>query len=81
MEKLAFQTALTYEVENSKAAVALAEEGVTLHDWSAEDRAAFRAAARGAWEGWAERTPEAREIVDSNYGFMEVLGLAEAKTD
>ena len=43
MQKLAFQTALTFEVENAKAAAQLAEQGVTLYDWSPEDREAFRA--------------------------------------
>jgi TRAP-type C4-dicarboxylate transport system substrate-binding protein len=75
MQKLAFQTAMTFEVENAKAAVALADQGVTLYDWSEEDRAAFRDAALGAWEGWADRTPEARAIVDSHKEFMGVLGL------
>ena len=34
MQKLSFQTALTFEVENAKAAAQLAEKGTTLHNWS-----------------------------------------------
>ncbi|MEM9010982.1 MAG: TRAP transporter substrate-binding protein [Pseudomonadota bacterium] len=75
MQKLAFQTALTFEVKNSEAAAQLREQGVTLHDWSVEDRAAFRAAAQQAWQGWADRTPEARVLVDSHMEFLGQLGL------
>lgn len=79
MQKLAFQTALTFEVENAKAATRLPEEGVTLHSWSDEQRAQFRTAALEAWETWADRTPEAREMVDRHYEFMDVLGLRQTQ--
>jgi TRAP-type C4-dicarboxylate transport system substrate-binding protein len=79
MQKLAFQTALTFEVENAKAAKEIAAKGVTLYDWSDEQRAEFRTAALEAWETWADRTPEAREIVDHHYEFMELLGLRESE--
>jgi TRAP-type mannitol/chloroaromatic compound transport system substrate-binding protein len=75
MQKLAFQTALTFEIKNSEAAAKLRAANVTLHDWSAEDRAAFRKAAQGAWQGWAEKTPEARALVDSHTAFLKQLGL------
>jgi len=77
MQKLAFQTAMAFEVENAKAAAQLAERGITLHDWSAEDRQAFRQAAQTNWERWAEKSPEAREMVDSHVAFMDILGLVE----
>ncbi|RNF35016.1 TRAP transporter substrate-binding protein [Paracoccus methylarcula] len=75
MQKLAFQTALTFEVENAKAAAELEKQGVTLHDWSTEDRAAFREAAQSAWQEWAAKTPEAKALVDSHVDFMTQLGL------
>ena len=56
-------------------------QGITLHDWSQEDRQTFRSAARDAWEGWAEKTPEAREIVDSHQEFMSLLGLTDGQTE
>ena len=77
MQKLAFQTALTFEVKNNEAAAALREKGITLYDWSAEDRMAFRQAAQRAWQGWAEKTPEARALVDSHMAFLKKLGLAQ----
>ena len=77
MQKLSFQTALTFEVENNEAAAKLREQGVTLHNWSADDRAAFRTAAQTAWQGWADKTPEARALVDSHVEFMKVLGLVK----
>ena len=79
MQKLAFQTAMTFEVENAKAAAKLPEQGVTLHNWSDEQRAQFRTAALEAWETWADRTPEAREIVDAHYQFMDLLGLRKTQ--
>ena len=75
MQKLAFQTALTFEVANNEAAAQLAEQGVTLHDWSDEDRAAFRKAAQETWTEWGQKTPEAQALVDSHLAFMEQLGL------
>jgi TRAP-type C4-dicarboxylate transport system substrate-binding protein len=75
MQKLALQTALTFEKANAEAAAMLTEQGVTLYDWSTEDRAAFRAAAQKAWEGWAEKTPEARALVDSHKAYLAQLGL------
>jgi TRAP-type mannitol/chloroaromatic compound transport system substrate-binding protein len=77
MQKLAFQTALTFEVKNNEAAAMLREKGVTLYDWSAEDRATFRKAAQSAWQGWADKTPEARALVDSHVAFLKTLGLVK----
>ena len=75
MQKLALQTALTFEKANAEAAAQLKEAGVTLSNWSPEDRAAFRKAAQAAWEGWAEKTPEARALVDSHKAYLKQLGL------
>jgi TRAP-type mannitol/chloroaromatic compound transport system substrate-binding protein len=75
MQKLAFQTSLTFEVMNNEAAAALAEKGISIADWSQEDRASFRKTAQEQWEGWAEKTPEARKLVDSHLAFMKNLGL------
>jgi len=75
MQKLSFQTALTFEVANNEAAAKLRDQGVTLYSWSDEDRATFRQAAQSAWQTWADKTPEARALVDSHVAFMKTLGL------
>ena len=75
MQKLSFQTALTFEVANNQAAAELRDQGVTLFDWSDDDRATFREAAQKAWADWATKTPEAKALVDSHVAFMTQLGL------
>ena len=77
MQKLAFQTALTFEIKNNEAAETLREQGVTLYDWSEEDRATFREAAQTAWADWATKTPEAAALVESHTAFMRQLGLID----
>jgi TRAP-type mannitol/chloroaromatic compound transport system substrate-binding protein len=62
-------------VENGEALATLPQQGVTIYDWSAEDRGVFRDAARQAWEDWATKTPETREIVDSHKAFIDRIGL------
>jgi TRAP-type C4-dicarboxylate transport system substrate-binding protein len=75
LQKMSFQIAMLFEVENQKSAVMLAEKGVTFSDWSTEDRAAFREVAQAAWQDWGDRSPEARSLVDSHIAFMKTLGL------
>ena len=77
MQKLAFQTALTYEVKNNEAAGQLAKDGVRLYRWSAEDRREFRSAAIGVWQDWANKTPETGYLVKSHVAFLRRLGLAD----
>lgn len=64
-------------VENGEAVAALPEQGVTLYDWSPEDRATFRAAAQEAWADWASKTPETAEIVQSHRDFIARIGLGQ----
>ncbi len=75
MQKLALQTALTFEKKNAEAAAKLRTQGVTLYAWSAEDRMIFRKAAQSAWEGWAKKTPEAAALVESHRKYLGQLGL------
>lgn len=77
MQKLAFQTTMAFEVKNAEAATKLQAKGVILDNWSAEDRAKFRAASQAAWAEWAKKTPEAAEMVASHEAFMKELGLAQ----
>ena len=77
MQKLAFQTAITFEIKNAEAAADLVEQGVTLYDWSQEDRNAFRAAAQEAWTDFAAGSEEAEALVESHKAFLQQLGLAD----
>ncbi|MEM8855956.1 MAG: C4-dicarboxylate ABC transporter substrate-binding protein, partial [Pseudomonadota bacterium] len=75
MQKLAFRTTLDYEVDIQRAANELAEAGVTLHDWSPEDRAAFREAAVKAWDEFAT-TDQAKALVAQHKDFLQKIGLS-----
>jgi len=74
---LALDIMMLTMVENGEALAELPEEGVTIHDWSVEDRARFRTAARAAWGEWAQKTPEAKAMVESHEAFIKRIGLSE----
>jgi len=74
-QKLSFQIAMANEKANTEAAAELQAQGVTLYDWSAEDKAAFRVAAQAAWDDWATRSPEAAALVESHKAYLTQLGL------
>ena len=76
MEALALRTALTFEKKNAEAAAKLRTEGVTLHEWAAEDRQAFRDAAQASWPEFAT-TPEAKALVNSHMEYLRQLGLVK----
>ena len=75
MQKLALQIMMRVLVDNGEAKTALPEQGVTLYDWSAEDRNTYRQAATSTWDEWAKKTPESKEIVDSHKAFIERIGV------
>ena len=64
-------------VENGEAYAKLGEMGVTAYDWSAEDRAEFRSAAKSAWDDWASKTPETAKMVESHKSFLKRIGLSD----
>ncbi len=64
-------------VENGEALAKLPEMGVTVYDWSPEDRAIFRDAAQTAWADWATKTPETEAIVQSHRDFIKRIGLSD----
>ena len=74
-QKLSFQIAMANEKNNTEAAAELQAKGVTLYDWSAEDRKEFRVAAQAAWDDWATRSPEAAALVESHKVYLRQLGL------
>ncbi|WP_420393581.1 TRAP transporter substrate-binding protein DctP [Acuticoccus sp.] len=77
-QKFAFRLTLTGSVATEEAARQLEAEGVTLHDWSVEDRAAYRKAALASWDEFAD-SDAARELVQMHKDFIEVIGLAGAE--
>jgi len=77
MQKLSFQQSMAFQVSMSETAKQVAAEGVTLYDWSTADRAAFRQAAQAKWQEWADKSPEARELVDSHVNYMTRIGLID----
>ncbi len=76
-QKLSFQIAMANEKANTEAAAALQAQGVTLYNWSDEDRKEFRVAAQAAWDDWATRSPEAAALVESHKGYLRQLGLVK----
>ena len=76
-QALALQTTMRFDLANAEAAVGLEDAGVTLYDWSPADRAEFRAGAQRAWDGWADKTPEARALVDAHRAFLRRMGMIE----
>ena len=63
------------ERKNAEAVKALQEMGVTLHDWSREDRLKFRQAALGAWEEWKKKSPEAAALIEIHKAYMKYNGI------
>ena len=76
-QKVSFQIALSNGKNNAAAAAELREQGVTLHNWSEEDRAEFREAAQAAWDDWGSRSPEAGAILESHKVYLKQLGLID----
>ncbi|MDY8110498.1 TRAP transporter substrate-binding protein [Fulvimarina sp. 2208YS6-2-32] len=76
MESLALRTALTFEQKNAQAASDLRAKGVTLYDWSPEDRQVFRDAAQATWPEFAT-SPEAEALVESHLAYLTQLGLVK----
>ncbi len=74
MEKLALRQAISGEKANIETAAQLEAQGITLHNWSVEDRNAFRAAAQKSWPEFAT-TPEAKALVESHLNYLGSLGL------
>jgi len=77
MQKVALQIMLRVLVDNGEARKEMPDMGVTLHDWSTEDRNTYRDAARGVWDEWAEKTPEAATIVESHKTFIDRIGVGQ----
>lgn len=76
MQKMAFRLALTGSVATQQAANALREEGVSVLNWSEEDRRTFRQASLAAWDEFA-KSDDARELIEMHKDFQRQIGLTD----
>lgn len=60
---------------DAKAEQDLKAAGVTLHNWSSEDRGKFRKTAQDVWTDWGKRSPEAQKVLDTHLAYLKQLGL------
>lgn len=58
-------------------AEATAKGNITIHNWSAEDRARFRGIAREEWAKAATRSPMAQKVYDTLTGYLTAKGLIQ----
>lgn len=75
VDTIAIEVATQSAIDDQKAAAELEAAGVTLHDWSEDDRLAFRKTAQEVWADWAKRSPEAKAAYDSHIAYMRELGI------
>ncbi|SNT31913.1 TRAP transporter substrate-binding protein [Tropicimonas sediminicola] len=63
-------------MERDQAAVAAAEsEGITVHNWSDEERAKFRGLAQEEWKSLAEGSPMAQKVYETLTTYLTENGL------
>ncbi len=65
----------TSSSHSSHGAAAAAGQGVTLVDWSGEERRKFREVASSVWKEYAARSELGTRIYESQLGFLKKLGL------
>lgn len=74
-----FSNAMVNQIwlQDTQEARRAAESGVTLVDWSADERRRFRDVAKGVWQDYASRSPMAQKIYDSHIAFLKQIGLLD----
>ena len=64
------------DLEDRQTAADLASrDGFEIVDWSAQDRQAFRDAARIAWERAAEQSEDAAMVYEAQKDYLRLIGL------
>lgn len=72
------QTQVNTLKERDLEAVKTAEaEGITIHNWSDEERAKFRAIAQNEWASVAEGSPMAKKVFDTLTAYLTDKGLLQ----
>ncbi len=56
-------------------AEARASGDITIHDWSAEERAKFRKIAQEQWKIFAKKSPNAQKVYDVISKYLKETGL------
>ena len=69
------QVAALRQADEAAVAEARAAGDVTVHDWPADERAAFRTIAQGEWEKVAGGSENARMVYDTLTGYLRENGL------
>ena len=64
-------------VRDIAAADAAMSQGVTLVNWSNEERTRFRKVAMIEWDEFGKKSPLARKLVDSQVAFLKKLHLLD----
>jgi len=77
LKGIALDLALLTEIRDNQTATQLTADGITLYDWSTEDRKAFREFAQSRWADWGAKTPAAQAVLDSHTAFMKDIGLID----
>ncbi|MBX2836623.1 MAG: TRAP transporter substrate-binding protein [Gammaproteobacteria bacterium] len=76
MESLALRIATETAIMNAKTAQELADKGVNLYDWSAEDLDQYRAAVKAGWEEFADND-QAKALLQSHIDFLVDQGAMQ----
>ena len=77
LKGIALDLALLTEIRDNETATRIQAEGVTLYDWSTEDRKRFREFAQSRWADWGAKSPAAQAVLDSHLSFMKAIGLVD----
>jgi len=62
---------------DEKAVSEAADKGITVHDWSEEERAKFRTIAAEQWDSVASKSANAQKVYDHLTGYLKENGLIE----
>lgn len=71
------QVAALAEADTKAVAEAVAGGKITIHNWSADERAKFRAIARGEWEKVATRSDNAMKVYQALTAYLVSAGLMQ----
>ncbi len=77
VRRLALDVMYQYEMQDFAAVKKAKEEGITIVDWSADERAKFRKIAIGQWEGVTSQSELAKKYADKVQEFLSSQGLIQ----